>query len=524
MRDLVATAANGFGWFVLGYFLVLNSWYLVLLALATIDVIRFRRTLPYAGYDDIFVNPLTPPVSIVIAAHNEESGIVESISALLGLRYPEFEVIVVDDDSDDRTFPLLAETFGLVEVPKVVPDLVPVEGDVLSAHVPADGTPLTVVRKTGAGSKVDPNNVGINVARYPLVCFVDADSLLDVESLLRVAKPFVDDPLRTVAAGGTVRAVNGSSVYRGRIVEARMPRRWLARIQVVEYLRSFLFGRSGWARLQGLLIISGTFGIFRRSTLIDIGGFRHGATGEDADLVARIHRHLRERDVDYRVAFVAEPVCWTEVPERSRQLRSQRRRWSRGLAEVLWHQRRMLANPRYGRIGLVVLPYFLVFELLGPIIELLGVIVVVAGLIFGVINIPFAVLLFLVAIGYAVFLSVASFALEEVSFHRYERTGDLVAGLVAAVLENVGFRQRHAWWRLLGLVDAVSQRQRRWGHLQRLGFQTETGAADAVDAVGVAGGPGWVGDPGRASQASGAGRAGGAGRADSPGPRGSPGT
>jgi cellulose synthase/poly-beta-1,6-N-acetylglucosamine synthase-like glycosyltransferase len=476
VKEILAAITDGFSWFVIGYFVILNSWYLVLLSLAALDLREYQRAKPYAGYDDLFASPLTPPVSIVVAAHNEQSGIVESVNALLGLRYPEFEVIVVDDGSDDDTFGVLERTFQLAQMPTVVPDLVPVSGWVQSVHVARGGEALTVVRKTSIGSKTDPNNVGINVSRYPLVCFVDADSLLDTEALLRVAKPFFDDPGRTVAAGGTIRAVNGSRIYRGQVVDARMPRQWLARIQVVEYLRSFLFGRAGWSRLQGLLVISGAFGIFKRSILIEIGGFRHGSVGEDADLVARMHRVLRERKADYRISFVAEPVCWTEVPETGRQLGRQRRRWSRGLAEVLWSERRMMCNPRYGRVGLVVLPYFLVFELIGPVIELTGLVVVAFGLVFGVVDIPFGLLFMAVAIGYGLFLSFAALMLEEISFYRFDRRSDLIAALGAAVLENVGYRQRHAWWRMLGLIDAVTRRNRTWGHLQRMGFQTDVAA------------------------------------------------
>jgi cellulose synthase/poly-beta-1,6-N-acetylglucosamine synthase-like glycosyltransferase len=466
-------ASSGFGGFVIVYFLVLNTCYLVLLCLAATELASYRRKMPYAGYDDLFTSPLTPPVSIVVPAHNEAGGIVESVRALLALRYPTFEVIVVDDGSEDDTFALLQDTFDLVEVPMVVPDLVPVRGLIRSVHVAAGSEPVTVVRKAGLGSKTDPNNAGINVAKYPLVCFIDADSLLDPDALLRVAKPFFDDPQRMVAAGGTVRVANGSTIYRGQLVEARMPRGWLARIQVVEYLRSFLFGRSGWSRLNGLLVISGAFGVFSRGVLIEIGGFRHGSTGEDADLVARMHRHLRDRRADYRISFVAEPVCWTEVPENARDLGKQRTRWSRGLAEVLWDQRRMMANPRYGRIGLVVLPYFLVFELLGPVVELFGLLTIVAGLAIGVVDLPVAALLLLASLGYGTFLTVASFALEEATFHRYERRADLVTGMMAAALENLGFRQRHAWWRLRGLSNAVTRREQSWGQLTRLGFQVQ---------------------------------------------------
>ena len=196
-------------------------------------------------------------------------------------------MIVVDDGSVDATFDVLRDAFALTEVARVIPSDVAARGVVRSVHTPADGAPLLVIRKDGVGRRSDATNVGLNAARHPLVCFVDADAILDEEALLRVVKPFVDDPARVVASGGSIRAANGCMVERGRVVEARMPRRWLERIQVVEYLRAFLLGRAGWSRLRALLIISGAFGVFRRDILVEIGGFDPTCIGEDAELVAR---------------------------------------------------------------------------------------------------------------------------------------------------------------------------------------------------------------------------------------------
>jgi cellulose synthase/poly-beta-1,6-N-acetylglucosamine synthase-like glycosyltransferase len=247
-------------------------------------------------------------------------------------------------------------------------------------HV-ARGNPetLTVVRKTNGG-KADALNVGINLARHPLVCMVDADSLLDPDALLSVAKPFGDDPLRAAACGGVVRIANGCKVLGGRVVDVRMPGPWLLRIQVVEYLRAFLMGRTGWSRLGGLVVISGAFGIFRRDLVVRIGGMAHDTIGEDAELVVRLHHYLRERGEDYRVIFVAEPVSWSEAPSRLRVLGRQRRRWHRGIAEILSKHRRMIGNPRYGRIGVIALPYYVVFELLAPFVELSALVLLPLGL------------------------------------------------------------------------------------------------------------------------------------------------
>jgi len=435
LRDLI----SGFDWFVLVYFVLLNSGYLGLIAIASVDVSRWMRRLGFAGHDDIFANPLTPGVSVLVPAYNEELSIVESTRAMLALKYPEFEVIVVDDGSTDTTFERMREAFDLVEVERVIPDDVPTIGRVLSAHAPASGAPLLVVRKENAGRRSDPLNVGINAARQPLVCMVDADSLLEEEALLRVVKPFIDDQ-RVVGTGGAIRAANGSTVERGRVTDPRMPRRWLERVQVLEYLRSFLLGRTGWSRIGALLIISGAFGVFRREVVVEVGGLDLQTLGEDAELVTKIHRLSHEEKRGYRLAFVAEPVCWTEVPGDTGVLGRQRRRWSQGLAEILWKHRRMMLNPRYGRIGLLTLPYYLLFEAIGPIVELTGIPIVILAFVLGVANPAFVLLFAAVALGYGMFVSISALAVEEFSFRRYPRWRDLAAALLAAVAENIGYR------------------------------------------------------------------------------------
>ncbi len=466
---------------VLTYFILINTSYLVLLVLATLEFVRHVRRHDFAGYDDALASPLTLPVSVLLPAHDEEAGIVESVQAMLGLRYAELEVVVIDDGSTDGTFAVLQAAFDLVEVPRVIDTDVPTRGRVLSVHVPARSADALVVVRKENGGKADALNTGINVARFPLVCTVDADSLLDPDALLRVAKPFADDPEHVVATGGVIRAVNGSTVRSGRVVDLRMPRQRLATVQVVEYLRAFLLGRSGWSRLGALLVISGAFGVFRRDIVVEVGGLDPDVIGEDAELVVRMHRHLREQRRPYRIVFVAEPVSWTEVPVTRAVLARQRRRWHRGLTEILWKHRRMLLNPRYGRIGLVAVPYAVVFELLAPLIELVGVVVLVLSLAlealtraFGgelsLVSPRYAVLFLGLAYAYAFVLSLAALAVEEFSWHRYGRWRDLGLAVVGAVLENVGYRQATAWWRVQGSVDVLRRSAPVWGTMTRQGF------------------------------------------------------
>jgi cellulose synthase/poly-beta-1,6-N-acetylglucosamine synthase-like glycosyltransferase len=418
---------------------------------------------------------MTPGVSLLVPAHNEEAGIVSSVQALLSLRYPRHEVVVVDDGSQDATFERLREAFDLVPVPRDLPQDVPVRARVIDVHVPRDGrTRLLVVRKENSG-RSEAVNLGINAANEPLVAMIDADSILEPDGLLRVTQPFADDPTRVVAAGGAIRPANGSRVESGRIVSVRMPRGWLARIQVVEYLRAFLLGRTGWSRVGGLILISGAFGVVRRDVLVEVGGLDPGSIGEDFELVLRIHRHLRDQDRDYRVVFVAEPVSWTEVPSTARVLRSQRRRWHRGLWETLWAYRGMLFRPRYGRVGMLALPYHWVCELFAPLLEAFGIVVVPLALLLGVVDIPYAVLFLVLAYGLAVLVTLSAMAAEEWSFHRHERWRDLGLTLVSAVLENLGYRQLTVWWRLEGWWASLRGKQKVWGVMTRSGFEGGVG-------------------------------------------------
>jgi cellulose synthase/poly-beta-1,6-N-acetylglucosamine synthase-like glycosyltransferase len=473
MTDFIRELLRVTDWAIFAYFVALNSSYLGLIVLAGLEFGRHLRRAAFAGADDMFRSPLTLPVSVIVPAFNEGAGIVAAVQAMTALRYPRYEVVVVDDGSTDDTFELLRNQFDLVEVPRVVPGEVPYRSQVLSVHVArANPQTLTVVRKTNGG-KSDALNVGINLARHPLVCMVDADSVLDPDALLSVAKPFGDDPLRVAACGGVVRIANGCKVIGGRVVDVRMPRQWLVRVQVVEYLRAFLMGRTGWSRLGGLVVISGAFGIFRRDLVVEIGGMSHDTIGEDAELVVRLHHHLRERDQDYRVIFVAEPVSWSEAPSSLRVLGRQRRRWHRGIAEILGKHRRMIGNPRYGRIGLVALPYYVVFELLAPFVELSALVLLPLGLWVDAVDLAFAWRFALVAYGYGLLISLLSLFIEEVSFHRYPRWSDLLRGVLAAIIENFGYRQVLAVWQVSGAVHAWRGGQAVWGAMHRKGFDSE---------------------------------------------------
>ncbi|MGW0614654.1 glycosyltransferase family 2 protein [Streptomyces sp. NPDC002788] len=455
------------------YFIAINSGYLVLILLALAELVRRQRRASFAGYEDAAASPFTPPISVIMPAYNEAAGITDAVRAMLLLRYPVFEVIVVDDGSTDGTLDALTDAFDLAEVDHVVPEDVPMRGRVLSLHLPRGGPVPVVVARKENGGKADALNVGINLARYPLVCMVDADSILDSQALLAVAKPFSDDPLRVVASGGVVGIANGCTVDAGRVVEVRAPTDLLGCAQVVEYLRGFFLGRAGWSKVGGLLIIAGAFGLFRRDAVVAVGGMDPDCIGEDAELVVRLHRHLREqgrRHRDYRIVFVTEPISWSEAPATLRVLARQRRRWQRGLTEILLKHRRMIGNPRHGRVGLVALPFYVLFELVAPLVELAGLVLVPLSVLIGAVDVDFLWRFLLAAYVYAVIIGLVSVAVEEYAYHRFSRWRDMWGVLVGTVIENIGYRQITAWWRLCGMWDALHRAPQVWGSMQRSGF------------------------------------------------------
>ena len=472
----VRTALEVVGWVTLSYFGALNLIYIGFMALAGQSLAHHLRGRSYAATDEMFASPLTPPVSVLLPAFNESAGIVASVRSLLALRYPSFEIVVINDGSTDDTFARLVAAFDLVPVRKASRGGLstrPVRG----AYVSRQHPDLWVIDKENGG-KSDALNCGVNVARHPYVCAVDADTVLEEDSLLRVAKPIVDDPRLVVATGGIVRIANGCAIDHGRVLDVRLPRNRLATLQVVEYFRAFLIGRIGWSRLGSLLIISGAFGLFRRELVEAVGGYSTDTVGEDVELVVRLHRYLRDRDEPYRIEFVPDPVCWTEAPEDFQTLSRQRRRWQRGLGETLWRHRRLVFNPRYGVLGLVACPYFLVFELLGPAIEILGYVAIPLAAATGLLAPEFLVAFLTLGVLLGILLSVSSLALEEFSFRRHRRSTDVVRMLVFAVVENFGYRQIVSGMRALAFVDLV-RRRRSWGKMIRRGLEQATGEGPA---------------------------------------------
>jgi cellulose synthase/poly-beta-1,6-N-acetylglucosamine synthase-like glycosyltransferase len=455
----------GVNYAVLIYFLLLNGFYLLLYAVSFVEISDYVRREIYNGLPELFASNYAPPVSIIVPAYNEEATIVSSASSFLALHYPQFEVVVVNDGSKDRTVEVLREEFNLSESDQ--PVQIQLETQPIRTMYATSAERLILVDKENGG-KADALNVGICAATYPFVCCIDADIILDEDALLRVARPMIESS-RVVAVGGIVRVANGCEVESGRVVKIRTPRNIWANFQIVEYLRAFLAGRTGWSVFNAMLIISGAFGMFRRRDFIEAGGYAHDTVGEDMEVVTRMHRNLKEKGEPYQISFVPDPVAWTEVPATLRVLRRQRDRWHRGLMDTLFRHRKMLLNPRYGTVGLLAMPYFFLFEFLGPVVEIFGYVAVPLSLWLGYLDVEFAIAFFLAAVGLGTLLSVAAVFLEELRLNRYPRWLDVLKLSLYGIVENFGYRQLNTVWRAWAIVSFLRNNQ-SWGAMERRGF------------------------------------------------------
>jgi cellulose synthase/poly-beta-1,6-N-acetylglucosamine synthase-like glycosyltransferase len=364
---------------------------------------------------------------------------------------------------------VLTEAFKLQPFPEVIRRQLQTKS-IRGVYRSASHPELKVIDKENGG-KADALNAGINAAQYPLFCALDADGVLRPDSLQHVTKAFLDNP-HTVATGGIIRIANGCDVVNGWIVRTALPKHPLPLLQVVEYCRAFLFGRLGWNPVNGVLVISGAFGVFHKETVIEVGGYRHSTIGEDMELVLRLHRVLSREGRPYSITFAPEPICWTEAPERLSELRSQRIRWQRGLCESLWLNRELLLSRRGGWAGWISFPFTLLFECLSPVVECFGLVYFLGGYLLGHVDLQIALAFLLVSVGFGTLLSATSLLLDETSYHTYPRPRQIVVLLIAAIVENLGYRQLTAYWRLIGLVQWTIGTRQAWGEMKRTGAWT----------------------------------------------------
>ncbi|MDM5249985.1 MULTISPECIES: glycosyltransferase [unclassified Lysinibacillus] len=456
-----------FGGVILFYMLFVIVSYCTMLVIAMLDL-RKRYKLDPSEYDDAHIDAFySKPVSLLVPAYNEEIGVVDTVYSLLNLRYPQTEIIIINDGSTDHTLQTVIEHFQMKPVDKIIRTNIPTK-QIRRIYESEIYKNCILVDKENGG-KADALNVGINVSQYPYFCSIDGDSILDEKSLLRVMKPIILSDGEVIAAGGNIRIANGAKMQLGSVTETHLPNNYLVIMQVIEYLRAFLMGRIALSKFNLVLIISGAFSVFSKKWAVEAGGYSTNIIGEDMELVVNIHRLIKEKKEKKRIEFVPDPVCWTEAPQTLGVLRNQRRRWHQGLFESLWKHKKMTLNPKYGLLGFISFPYFWLVECLGPIVELGGYIYIVVAFFLGKIYYEIAILLLLLFVIYGVIFSIASVLFEAWALNTYPKKRELLRMILLSFTEIFWYRPLTLLWRCEGLIRFVL-RKSDWGNMKRVGI------------------------------------------------------
>lgn len=456
-----------FAGIILFYMVIVILTYSIMLFMA-FHQLKKQSKLDKDELDDDYIDVIySKPVSIIVPAYNEEAGVIDSIHSLLSLRYPQTELIVVNDGSTDATQQKVIEQFKMKKITKIIRDQLSTE-PIIDIYQSVIHPNLLLVNKKNGG-KADALNAGINVSRYPYFCSIDGDSILEETSLLRVMKPIILSNGEVIATGGNIRIANGSDIQLGSIFKTGLSNNFLVVMQVVEYLRAFLMGRIALSKFNLVLIISGAFSVFSKQWVIEAGGYSKHNIGEDMELVVKIHRLLKEKKSKKRIEFVPDPVCWTEAPQDLSTLRKQRRRWHQGLITSLWKHRKMTFNPKYGGIGMISFPYFWIVECLGPVIELGGYIYIVFAFFLGDIYYEIAILLALLFVVYGAIFSALSILLEAWSTNAFPKARDVFRLIVVSLSEIFWYKPLTLFWRCEGLLHFILGKN-VWGTMQRKGL------------------------------------------------------
>ncbi|MEP6845362.1 MAG: glycosyltransferase [Panacibacter sp.] len=453
------------------YSVVLLCFYIFIALYSIGETKKYIRQSTFVNYNNIAGSPHAPSVSILAPAYNEAATITENVRSLLSIYYDKMEIIIINDGSKDNSLQQLIDTYDLKPVAQYIP--APLHTKTIKSIYKSTNPvfkKLIVVDKENGG-KADALNVGINVASNRYIVCIDVDCILEQDAMLKLIKPFMEgDGKQVIATGGVVRIANSCEIKNGKIVKVHLPKQFLPRMQTLEYIRAFLLARMAWSRLNGLLLISGAFGAFDRDIAIKAGGYNHNTVGEDMELIVRMRRYMEEKKIPYKVAYIPEPLCWTEAPSSYKILGRQRNRWARGTVETLKLHRKMFFNPQYGLLGLLSYPFWFFFEMLAPIIEFSGLIIFFIYCLLGIMNWPFFFALLCFILSFGLLYSTFAIVMEVMTYNQYKEKGDLSKLLLTAFLEPFIFHPFVVWVAIKGHIDLL-RKKKGWGDMTRQGFQ-----------------------------------------------------
>jgi cellulose synthase/poly-beta-1,6-N-acetylglucosamine synthase-like glycosyltransferase len=446
--------------------------YIVLGIISAVETIGYMKKNSFVNYKEILSSTFSPSISIIAPAYNESLNIVENVRSLLSNHYVNYDVIIVNDGSKDDSLEKLIQAYDLIQIDIPINNQIktkPLRGGVYKSTNPAFDK-LTVVDKENGG-KADALNMGLNISKNKYVACIDVDCLLLEDALQKLIKPFLEETdSQVIAAGGVIRIANSCTIKDGKLLDVNFPKKWLEQGQILEYLRAFLLGRMAWSRLNGLLVISGAFGLFDKKIAIEVGGYDTNTVGEDMEIIVRMRRHMQDMKLKYKVAYIPDPLCWTEAPDNYKTFISQRNRWTRGTIETLKKHRKIGFNRRYFSLGLLSYPYWFIFERMAPIVEVAGIVYFGVLIYFDYVRWDYSLAFILLAYTFSILFSIVAIISEELTYHQYKKKGMGLKLVIISFLEPIVNHPFILYSAIKGNIEYYFFKKHEWGTMTRKGM------------------------------------------------------
>ncbi|MDF1516910.1 MAG: glycosyltransferase [Lutibacter sp.] len=446
--------------------------YVILAIISAIETKEYMKKNSFVNYKEILSSTISPSISIIAPAYNESLNIIENVRSLLSSHYVNYDVIIVNDGSKDDSLEKLIVAYDLVKVNFLINQQIPtkpIRAGVFKSTNPAFEK-LTVVDKENGG-KADALNMGLNISDNQYVACIDVDCLLLENALQKMVKPFLEvTEEKVIATGGVIRIANSCIIKNGKLLDVNLPKKLIEKAQILEYLRAFLLGRMAWSRLNGLLVISGAFGLFDKKIAIEVGGYDTNTVGEDMEIIVRMRRYMQEIKEKYRVAYIPDPLCWTEAPDNYKIFISQRNRWTRGTIETLRKHRKIAFNKKYKSLGMLSYPYWLFFERLAPVIEVIGIVYFTILMALNEVRWDYAIAFIVLAYFFTILFSIVAIFSEELTYHQYKKKGTGFKLLLITALEPFVLHPFILYAAIRGNIDYYFNKKKKWGEMTRKGM------------------------------------------------------
>ncbi|MEO5991696.1 MAG: glycosyltransferase [Ferruginibacter sp.] len=446
--------------------------YIFLAFISAIETKKYMRENSFVNYKEILSSTISPSISIIAPAYNESLNIIQNVRSLLSCHYANYDVIIINDGSKDDSLEKLIKEYNLVQIDFLINEQIPTKPlrkGIYKSTNPAFEN-LIVVDKENGG-KSDALNMGLNISNKKYVACIDVDCLLIEDALLKLVKPFLQAiDTDVIATGGVIRIANSCIIKKGKLVDINLPEKMLEKGQILEYFRAFLLGRMAWSRLNGLLVISGAFGLFDKRTAIDVGGYDVNTVGEDMEIIVRMRRYMEEKKLKYKVAYIPDPLCWTEAPDNYKSLISQRNRWTRGTIETLIRHRKIGFNPKYNSLGLLSYPYWFLIERMAPVVELTGIIYFIILIILDKVRWDYSLAFIILAYLFTVLFSIVAIVAEELTYHQYKKKGSGFNLMKIAFLEPFVNHPIILYAAISGNFDYYFNKKKKWGAMIKKGM------------------------------------------------------